>query len=146
MFKDDLSCYLHPFGEQDDLCITVSGSESHQLLAAWRKGGNHQTSHKMRARPHYLRVVSQRWGRAPIIRRARTHYFGCSPKPTSTHPLSKSPPSCLPATSADPPSPLYLGQGRTTYPSTPFWPQILHWDLVASGWSSNNITGDHYES
>ena len=37
--------------------------------------------------------------------RARPHYFGCSPKPTSTHPLSKSPPSYLPATSADPPSP-----------------------------------------
>jgi hypothetical protein len=61
-------------------CITASGSKSHQLLAAWRKGGNHQTSHKMRARPHYygcslkdegappsLWVLSQGWGRAPII-------------------------------------------------------------------------------
>ena len=55
------------------------------------------------APPLFLGALS-RWGRAPIIMRARTHYFGCSPKPTSTHPLSKSPPSYLPATSADPPS------------------------------------------
>ncbi len=87
-------------------CITASGSRSHQLLAAWRKGGNHQTSHKMRARPHYLR--------------ARPHYYGCSPQPTSTFPPLQTLPY-LPACniSWSPPPPPYLGQGGTTYPSTP---------------------------
>ncbi len=31
-------------------------------------------------------------------------------------------------------------------PVLSFWPQILLWDLVASGRSSNNITSGHYES
>ncbi len=48
-------------------CITASGSENHQLLAAWRKGGNHQTSHKMRARPHYFGVLSQDEGAHPLL-------------------------------------------------------------------------------
>ena len=85
----------------------------------------------MRAHPHYFGCSLRMRARTHFMR-ARPHYFGCSPKPTSTHPLSKSPPSHLPATSADPPSTPYLGQGGTTHPSTPFdlkssiatsWPQ-----------------------
>ncbi len=67
---------------------------------------------------------------------------------TNKHPSTfqiSPPPTCL-QHQLIPPPPLYLGQGGTTQPSTPFLPQILHCDLLASGRLSNNITGDHYES
>ena len=88
--------------------------------------------------------------------RARTHYYeGAHPlfwvlsktnKHSST--FQTSPPPTRLQHQLIPPPPLYLGQGGTTYPSTPF-------DLkssIATSWPqddfffSNNITGDHYES
>jgi hypothetical protein len=128
-------------------CITASGSWNHQLLAAMKKRRKSPNLPQDEGAPPLFWVLSQNEGTHPFMR-ARPHYFGCSPKPTSTHPLSKSPspPSYLPATSADPPStPIPRSAGDHT-PLHPFWPQILHCDLVASGRLSNNITGDHYES
>ncbi len=106
-------------------CITASGSKSHQLLAAWRKGGNHQTSHKMRARPHYYGCSLKDEGAPPLFE-GDPHYYGCSLKDEGAPPLfegappllwvlsitnkhsstSPNPPSSyLPATSADHPLP-----------------------------------------
>ena len=71
------------------------------------------------ARPDYFGCSQNGGTRTPFIG-ARPHYFGCSPEPTSTHPLSNPlPPSCLQHQLIPPPPP-YLGQGGTTYPSTPF--------------------------
>ncbi len=103
------------------MCITASGSKSHQLLAAWRKGGNHQTSHKMRARPHYFRVLSQDegahpllWGRAPII-------MGALHNQQALIHFPNLPPSYLPATSADPPlHPYTWVRGGPRTPPPPF--------------------------
>ena len=86
----------------------------------------------MRARPHYFWVLSQNEG-APPFMRARPHYFGCSPEPTSTHPLSKPPPlpTCL-QHQLIPPPPLYQVRGGPHTPPPPFdlkssivtsWPQ-----------------------
>jgi hypothetical protein len=75
---------------------------------------------RMRARPHYY-GCSLRMRACPHYLRARPTYFGCSPKPTSTlPPLQTSPPSYLPAASADPPSPPYLDQGGPHTPPPPF--------------------------
>ncbi len=54
------------------LCITASGSNCHQLLAAWRKGGNHQTSHQASPFPQKGTPLSSK-GRAPFIKRCSEH-------------------------------------------------------------------------
>ncbi len=72
----------------------------------------------MRARPHYLRVLSQKWGRAPIIWGRAPIIWGCSPQPTCTFPPLQTFPH-LPACNiswSTPPIPRSEG---TTYPSTP---------------------------
>ena len=75
----------------------------------------------MRERPHYFWVLSQNEGAPPLFEGAPPLFWVLSTtnKHSSTSPTP--PPSYLPATSADPPSPPpYLGQGGTTYPSTPY--------------------------
>ena len=101
-------------------CITASGSRNHQLLAAMKKRRKSPNLPQDEGAPRLFWVHSQNEG-APPFMRARPHYFGCSPKPTSTHPLSKPLPlpTCLQHQLIPPPPP-YLGQGGTTYPSTPF--------------------------
>ena len=65
----------------------------------------------MRARPHYLRVLSQNEGAPPLLWVLSTtnKHLSTSPNPP--------PPTCLQHQLIPPP---YLGQGGTTYPSTPF--------------------------
>ena len=74
----------------------------------------------MRARPHYYGCSLKDEGAPPLFEGAPPLFWVLSTtnKHSSTSP--NLPPSYLPATSADPPSPPYLGQGGTTYPSTPF--------------------------
>jgi hypothetical protein len=100
-------------------CITASGSKSHQLLAAWRKGGNHQTSHKMRARPYYYGCSLKDEGAPPLFEGAPPLFWVLSitNKHSSTSP--NPPPSYLPATSADPPSPPIPRSGGDHIPLHP---------------------------
>ena len=85
---------------------------------------------RMRARPHL-------WGRAPIIlgalqnQQALIHFPNLPPPTYLQHQLI-------------PPPPPYLGQGGTTYPSTPFDMK----SSIAASWprDGHNITSGHYES
>ena len=74
----------------------------------------------MRARPHYFWVLSQNEGAPPLFEGAPPVFWVLST--TNKHP-SPSPslpyPTCLQHQLIPPPPP-YLGQGGTTYPSTPF--------------------------
>ncbi len=92
-------------------CITASGSESHQLLAAWRKGGNHQTSQNNGGAP------SNNGGAPPLF-----WVLSTTNKHSSTSP--NLPPSYLPATSADPPSPPIPRSGGDHTPLHP----LLTWN------------------
>ena len=74
----------------------------------------------MRARPHYLRVLSQDEGAPPLFEGAPSLLRVLSTNQPAPFHLSKPSPTYLPATSADPPPPPCLGHGGTTYPSTPF--------------------------
>ena len=86
----------------------------------------------MRARPYYLGVLSQNEGAPPLFEGAPPLLWVLST--TNKHlPTSPNlpPPTCLQHQLIPPPPP-YLGQGGTTYPSTPFdmkssiaasWPQ-----------------------
>ncbi len=84
------------------------------------------------------------WGRAPIIWGRALIIQGCSPQPTCTFPPLQTS-TYLPATSADSPPPIPRS-GGDHIPLHPFWHEILHCGLVASGRPSNNITSGHYES
>ena len=74
----------------------------------------------MRVRPHYFWGLSQNEG-APPLMRARPHYLGALQNQQALihFPNLPPPPTCL-QHQLIPPPPLYLGQGGTTYPSTPF--------------------------
>ena len=74
----------------------------------------------MRARPHYFWVLSQDEGAPPFYEGAPPLFWVLSKtnKHSSTFQISP-PPTCL-QHQLIPPPPLYLGQGGTTYPSTPF--------------------------
>ena len=120
------------------VCITASGSRNHQLLAAMKKRRKSPNLPQNEGVPPLFWVLSE-WGRAPIILGALQN------QQAPIHFPILPPPTCLQHQLIPPPPP-YLGQGGDHTPLHPFWPQILHGDLVASGRLSNNITGDHYES
>ncbi len=93
----------------------------------------------MRARPHYLRVLSQRWGRAPIIWGRAPIIWGRTPiimgalhNQQALFHLSKPSPTYLPATSADSPPSLYLGHGGATHPSPKSRLKEHTWGMVSS--------------
>jgi hypothetical protein len=74
----------------------------------------------MRASPHYFRVLSQNEGAPPLFEGAPPLLWVLTTtnKHFSTSP-NLPPPTCLQHQLIPPPPP-YLGQGGTTYPSTPF--------------------------
>jgi hypothetical protein len=74
----------------------------------------------MRARPHYFWVLSQNEGAPPLFEGAPPLLWVLyiTNKHSSTSP-NLPPPTCLQHQLIPPPPP-YLGQGGTTYPSTPF--------------------------
>ncbi len=74
----------------------------------------------MRARPYYLRVLSQHEGAPSLFEDAPSLFKGALHNQPAPFHLSKPSPTYLPATSDDSPPPPHLGHGGTTYPSTPF--------------------------
>ena len=89
----------------------------------------------MRARPYYLGVLSQNEGAPPLFEGAPPLFKGALHNQPAPFHLSKTSPTCLPATSADSSPPPYLGQGGTTYPSTPFGIE----SSIATSWPRDGL-------
>ena len=94
--------------------------KNHQLLAAMKKGRKSPNLPQDEGAPPLFWVLSQNVGAPPLFEGAPPLLWVLSTtnKHLSTSP-NLPPPTCL-QHQLIPPPPLYLGQGGTTHPSTPF--------------------------